>query len=180
MRAETLAEAEVIGFLQKHFVLAWSNLLPELFGAADPNADPPKYPVEQTRDLPEGAGGGNIRIYFCTADGKIVHQVLGLWRIQRFLDECRFALSLPTADPAEMTKLQKQHRQKLEGEWARAHELIKPGSNWRDPSVRKAGTCGIRLRSADELFKDLLADVEAVIDRRREEVFTKGALGCDS
>ena len=31
---------------------------------------------------------------------------------------------------------------------------------------------------ADELLPDLLKDVGEVIDRRRDEVFTKGALGC--
>ena len=43
MRAETLAEAEVVGFLNQHFTLAWENLYPELFGRADPNAAPPRY-----------------------------------------------------------------------------------------------------------------------------------------
>jgi hypothetical protein len=35
----------------------------------------------------------------------------------------------------------------------------------------------LRLRAATDLMPDLLADIEAVLDRRREEVYTKGAVG---
>src|SRR5690349_13117468 len=122
MRAETLAEAEVVGFLNQHFTLAWENLYPELFGRADPNAAPPRYSPEQMKDMPEGAGGGNIRCYVCTPDGKIVHQTLGFWRPERFLGELKFALSLPTNDPAKLKAEQTKHAAKLESEWAAARE----------------------------------------------------------
>ncbi len=179
MRAETLADAEVIGFLGEHFTLAWENLMPELFGRADPNAAPPRYAPEQTRDLPEGAGGGNIRCYFCAPDGRIVHQTLGYWRKERFVAECRFALRMTAGDPATLAGEQQRHQAKLAAEFAAAKERAGAGTDWRNPAVTTAARCGVRLRGADELLADLLADVGAVIDRRRDEVFTKGALGCD-
>lgn len=178
MRAETLADAEVVGFLREHFTLAWENLYPELFGKADPNAAPPRYAPEQTRDLPEGAGGGNIRCYICTPDGKIIHQTLGFWRSERFLAELKFALSLPTDDPVKLKSEQSKHSARLQSEWAAAVERAGKGNDWRDPKLKFAAGCGVRVRGADELLVDLRADVGAVIDRRRDEVFTKGALGC--
>lgn len=178
MRAETLAEAEVVGFLNQHFTLCWENLYPELFGRADPNAAPPKYAPEQTANLAEGAGGGNIRCYVCTPDGRIVHQTLGFWRPQRFLAEMKFALSLPTDDPVKLRLEQSKHAGKLQAEWAAAVERTGKGNDWRDPKLKFAAGCGVRVRGADELLPDLLKDVGEVIDRRRDEVFTKGALGC--
>jgi hypothetical protein len=178
MRAETLADAEVVGFLNRHFTLAWENLYPELFGRADPSATPPKYAPEQTKDMPEGAGGGNIRCYVCTPDGKIVHQTLGFWRAERFLAEMRFALQLLTDNPAKLRTEQAKHAAKLQSELAAAKERAGAGNDWRDPKLKFAAGCGVRVRGADELLADLLADVGTVIDRRRDEVFTKGALGC--
>src|SRR5262245_9861530 len=115
MRAETLSHAEVVGFLNEQFVIGWSNLLPELYGNADPNAPPPKaYNSEHLRSVPEGAGGGNIRCYFCNAEGKIVHQVVGYWKPERFLEETRFALALLTKSPAELARVQESHQQELQ------------------------------------------------------------------
>ena len=177
MRAETLADAEVVGLLRQRFTLAWVNLYPELFGVADPNAAPPKYAKAQTDDLPEGAGGGNIRCYFCTPDGRIVHQTLGLWRPERFQEECRFALSLPD-DAAKLRAAQSKHAAKVQAEWAAARERAGKSTDWRDPKLSAAAGCGVRVRGTDELLADLLKPVGEVIDRRRDEVFTKGALGC--
>jgi hypothetical protein len=178
MRAETLADAEVIGFLNAHFTLAWENLYPELFGRADPNAAPLRYAPEQMKDMPDGAGGGNIRCYVCTPGGRIVHQMLGYWKAGRFLAELKFALNLPTADPVKLKAEQARHAAKVQAEWAAATERAGAGNDWRDPKLKFAAGCGVRVRGADELLGDLLADVGAVIDRRRDEVFTKGALGC--
>jgi hypothetical protein len=179
MRAETLADPTVVDFLNEHFVMAWSNLFPELYGTADPNSTPPKYPIEQTRNLPEGAGGGNIRSYFCTKEGKALHQVIGFWRPERFLAEAKFALNLPQQDRKQIERIIAIHRLELQVEQERFLRSSE-GKNWRDPSVRKAASCGLQIRSTEELQRDLLIDVGEIIDRRREEVFTKGALGCDS
>jgi hypothetical protein len=178
MRAETLADAEVVGFLRQHFTLCWVNLYPELFGESDPNATPPRYAPEQTANLAEGAGGGNIRCYFCTPGGNIAHQTLGFWRAERFLGECRFALSLPADDPSKLRAEQAKHAARLQAEWAAAKERAGTGNDWRDPTLKAAAGCGVRVRGADELLADLLRPVGEVIDRRRDEVFTKGALGC--
>lgn len=178
MRAETLADAEVVGFLRDQFTLAWENLYPELFGKADPNATPPRYAPEQTASLAEGAGGGNIRCYVCTPDGKIVHQTLGYWKPARFLAEMQFALGLLLSHEAKIKAEQTKHAGRIQAEWAAAVERAGKGNDWRDPKLKFAAGCGVRLRGADELLPDLLQDVGIVIDRRRDEVFTKGALGC--
>src|SRR3974377_1937157 len=117
MRADTLADAEVIGYLNQHFVIAWSNLLPELYGNADPHAPPPpSYNPEHVRSVPEGAGGGNIRVYFCTPRGGVVHQVIGYGNPPRFLEEARLALTLLQGSPDAAAKIQRERRKELEKE----------------------------------------------------------------
>src|SRR5262245_44884386 len=95
MRAKTLAADEVVSTLNRQYVIVWHNLLPELYGTADPDAGaPPTYDEQRVERLPEGAGGGNIRIYFCKPDGAVIHQVTGYWRPRRFMEEVAFAESL--------------------------------------------------------------------------------------
>ncbi|MBY0527673.1 MAG: hypothetical protein K2R98_30020 [Gemmataceae bacterium] len=180
MRADTLASAEVIGYLNEHYVIAWSNLLPELYGNADPNAPPPpKYNPEHVKSVPEGAGGGNIRIYFCNPQGRVLHQVIGYWKPDRFLDEARFAASLFAMSPDRVIKVQTQRREELEKEQATAMAALPVEPKRNDPAARCAAQVGLRCRAANDLRKELHADIEDLLDRRREEVYTKGAVGCD-
>jgi hypothetical protein len=171
----TLADADVTRHLSERYVVAWSNLLPELYGNADPNVPPPaSYDTRAVRTTPEGAGGSNIRAYFCTAGGKIVHLSIGYWRPERFLAEARFAEQLLTRAKAEMAAAQRQRRQRIETALREAQTALVPS----DPASRvRVGQAALKLRAATELTPDLLADIDAVLDRRREEVYTKGAVG---
>ena len=164
--------------MNTNFIVAWSNLLPELYGNSDPNRPPPpQYSPEHLRSLPEGAGGGNIRAYFCTPRGHIVHLSIGYWKPERFLDEARFALALAGSNSGEVTEAQTRRRQELEAQRQTEEKELpaKPAAN--DPAVRKVGELGLRLRAAEDVRRDLLADIVEVLDRRREEVYTKGAVG---
>lgn len=178
MRADTLADAEVIGYLNQHFVIAWSNLLPELYGNADPNAPaPPNYNPDHVKSVPEGAGGGNIRVYFCTPQGRVVHQVIGYWKATRFLEEARLAVELLQRTPEQVAKVQAGRRKELEKERDAALAALPAKPERNDPVVRRAAQLGLRCRAAEDLQRELYADVETILDRRREEVYTKGALG---
>ena len=100
MRANTLAAAEVVGPLNSRFVVAWSNLLPEFYGTAEPNPNAPQaYDERRIEPLPAGARGANNRLYFCKPDGTVVHQVTGYWRPQHLLEEVAFADSLMVLAP---------------------------------------------------------------------------------
>jgi hypothetical protein len=181
MRANTLAAAEVVGPLNSRFVVAWSNLLPELYGAADPNSDAPAaYNTERVARLPEGAGGGNIRIYFCRPDGAVVHQVIGYWRPERFLEELAFAERLMELDSKQVRGEQGRRLRELEAVAERELVLVPDNVTANDPTARSAAQQALRRRSADELQALLGQDVEMLLRERRIKVYTEGAVGCDS
>lgn len=177
LRENTLANAEVLGELHNHFIVAWDNLLPELY--PDTGGPPKGYNPEHVASVPEGAGGGNIRIFFCTPDGKVVHQVIAYWKPESLLAEIRFARRL-LEQPAAIRSLHAERRKDLDRLWREAEAASPARPKRNDPAVRRVAQCQIRLRAADETLADLLADLERILDRRREEVYTKGALGCDS
>lgn len=80
----TLSDPEVKRAIEKRWVSTWHNQCPGLYcnNTAD-SRKPIPYPPEQLETVHEGAGGGNIRLFFCDPDGRIVHCVTG------FLDDCR-------------------------------------------------------------------------------------------
>jgi hypothetical protein len=176
LRENTLRQAEVIGELHPHFTVAWDNLLPELY----PDTGTPKaYSPEHAARVPEGAGGGNIRIYFCTPDGQIVHQVIGYWKPESLLEEIRFARRL-LDQPEQRLALHAERRQRLTEQWRQAEAAVpaQPGKN--DPAARRAAQFHIRLRAAQDAAANMLGDIGQALERRRAEVYTKGAVGCDS
>jgi hypothetical protein len=180
MRAETLSDAAVVGYLNEHFLMAWSNLLPALYGNADPNAPPPPgYESQHVASLPEGAGGGNIRLYFCTPRGELVHQVVGYWKKDRLLAEARFAVKLLERNIRRAHAAQTERRRDLDRQHRQALAALPPEPRRNDPAARRAAQLGVRLRAVDEVLRDWHRNVEQVIERRREEVYTKGAVGCD-
>lgn len=90
---KTLSDPRVADALS-NYVLATHNQLPELYcnHTVDPGAD--RYPDDQVDRCPEGAGGGNVRLYLCSSDGRIRRMLLGYWKPERFLEELRhFELS---------------------------------------------------------------------------------------
>ncbi len=181
MRANTLAAAEVVGPLNNRFVVAWSNLLPELYGTADPNPDaPPAYETRRVERLPEGAGGGNIRIYFCKPDGVVVHQVIGYWRPNRLLEELAFAEELMKLTHDAIAEAQARRRAMIEDRAELELSALPARLERNDPAARRAAQWSLRRRSAVELQELLGVDVDDVLRQRRIKVYTEGAVGCDS
>jgi hypothetical protein len=170
----TLKDPGVVRYLSDNFVIAWSNLLPELYGNADPSAPPPaSYDARAIATTPEGAGGGNIRAYFCRPDGKILHLSVGYWKPERFLAEARFARGL-AGDGKGLAAAQRERRKGLQSDLDAARAAVSGSPAERRLRVAQAA---LRLRAAAELTPDLLSEIVTVLDRRREEVYTKGAVG---
>jgi hypothetical protein len=104
MRAVTFADLNLVEYLQQNFVLLWHNQSAELPGIAGVQQ---KYTPEQAKAYPEGGGGGNVRTYFCTADGAVAYYLEGYWGSERYLAEARFAQGL-TAQLATLEPVRRE------------------------------------------------------------------------
>src|SRR5438128_5972282 len=82
MRTVTFADPVLIDYLKRHFVLVWHNQAPEVPPSAFTAREAPG-------NYPEGSGGGNLRTYFCTADGAICYYLEGYWGPERFLTQAQ-------------------------------------------------------------------------------------------
>lgn len=154
--------------------MAWHNLLPELY--SDSVESLKGYSPEHVAAVPEGAGGGNIRIYFCTPEGKVIHQVIGYWKPDSLLQEIRFARML-LAQPAALRSLHAERRKELDALRLEANAAVPAQPQRNDPAARRAAQLNLRVRAAVETATDLFSDLGQVLDRRREEVYSKGAVG---
>lgn len=90
MRTVTFADAELTDAINRSLVSVWHNQNPTLGkGTA---AMQPQPTAQQVSAYPLGGGGGNLRTYFVTPKGQIVHYVQGYWPASHLRDEIRFAL----------------------------------------------------------------------------------------
>lgn len=156
---KTLADPGVQDVLATEFVLTAHNQVPGLYcnNSIDPGSD--RYPAGQLDGCPEGAGGGNLRVFICRPSGAIVAEILGYWGPDRFLEELRRVAAL-AGMPASKTELEEAHRSCL------AHHTLSPD---------RAET--LFVRAHQEAIADLLVPVRTVLDRIEDEVYTKGAVG---
>ena len=155
MRTVTFSDAAVERILDEHFDLYWTNQLPELF--RDPNAPPRRYPESQMEQFPEGGGGGNVRVFVCTPDGRVVHHLRGYWSPATLLDELEFARALIDRDAETIAAAHRAH----------VHE------GGATPLERAQQN--LLRRCHDETV--IHAPVRGELRRIEEEVFTKGAVG---
>jgi hypothetical protein len=88
MRHVTFAEPELVDYLNRHFVLVWHNQSPELYAEGGKQETPS---ASQAAAYPEGGGGGNVRCYFCSADGRVATYLEGYWQPASFLTEAKSA-----------------------------------------------------------------------------------------
>lgn len=90
----TLSNPSVKRAIEENWVSTWHNQCPGLYcnNTAD-TRKPIPYPPQQLATVFEGAGGGNIRLYFCDSEGKVVHAVTGFLDVSRLLEEEEFARS---------------------------------------------------------------------------------------
>jgi hypothetical protein len=92
MRTVTFADLDVVDRVKKNFVAVWHNQSPELYSSGPAKQE--KYTTDQVRAYPQGGGGGNVRSYFCTPDGKVLYYLEGFWTKERYLAEAGFARDL--------------------------------------------------------------------------------------
>lgn len=190
MRVGTLFDPDVESFLADRFVLVTHNQLPELYcqtAVIDATSDSP-YPAEQMARVTEGGGGGNVRCYFCTPEGKVVHYLSGYWKPRRLLIEARWALARVSFDSNTLVDEHRFAAIQLERE---RDQVLPP-----DTAAQFAGTAALTpqqqaaltevraynrlIRSYRESSDIARQGVVKVLQRVEDEVYTKGTLGCDS
>jgi len=96
LQKRTLTDLELVDFLNANFVLVWHNHLPEI--DAGPDLLLPEWPTrftdEQIQAYRPGKFAGNVRMFFCTANGRVLHYVEGFQSTRAVRDEARFALTM--------------------------------------------------------------------------------------
>lgn len=92
MRAVTFVDPELTDLMNSSLVAAWNNQNPTLnLGTA---AQQPKPTPDQVAAYPLGGGSGNIRAYFATPNGQIIHYMQGYWSPKHLRAEIEFSLDL--------------------------------------------------------------------------------------
>jgi hypothetical protein len=156
---KTLVDPAVRALLSRQFVLAMHNQVPDLYcnNSIDPGTD--RYPREQVDRCPEGAGGGNLRLFLCSPSGEIVSAMMGYWRPDRFLEELGRGRAILGArsSRADVERLHRECRARHEGSADRAEKVL--------------------IRSHQEALQDLFHPVQSVLARIEDEIYTKGAIG---
>ena len=119
MRAVTFSKPEVIRRMNEKFVVTWFNQAADLFPAkpAGPNDCQPQVSQHYLDSFPDGGGGANVKIFFCTPQGRIVHFIQGHYRPSTFLEEMDFATKLLASNTSGDSKrfapvLAKAHRER--------------------------------------------------------------------
>lgn len=92
MRTVTFADLEAVDYIKKNFVAVWHNQSPDIYSSGPGKQE--KFTAEQIKAYPQGGGGGNVRSYFCLADGSVIYYLEGFWGKDRYLAEARFAREL--------------------------------------------------------------------------------------
>jgi thioredoxin-related protein len=90
MRRATFSDERLVQDLRHQVVAVWHDQNSVLVNC---KLQPPQKPPtkQMIKAYPVGGGGGNLRTYFCTPAGKIVHYVEGYWPATAFAAELRYA-----------------------------------------------------------------------------------------
>ena len=96
MRSVTFSNERLVQDLRHHVVAVWHDQNGALAGhglAMNCKPQPCQAPPteQMIKAYPVGGGGGNLRTYFCTPEGKIVHYLEGYWPVTHFAAELRIA-----------------------------------------------------------------------------------------
>ncbi len=162
----SLSDPEVRERLAEGFELAWHNQLPALYCNDSRAVDGSiSYPQAQLAAVREGAGGGNLRFYFCDPEGRVVHMLSGYWEPARLLEEADFARRL-LEKPAQADAAREQRRLALIARRDAAASQLELAQQAR------------LLRSLDEA--PLGQDIEQILRQVEDDIYLKGAVGCDS
>lgn len=171
----TFSDPATEEFLSRNFVCAKVNLLPGLLrGGASHHSE------ELLAQFPEGGGGGNVRSIFCTQDGRIVSEVKGFWRPERYREEAAVALAMAGEGRDAIAVAHQAHatdhmheRERVEADRDQRTEPEPKPSPW----VRRIAALNRMARSHRESIDVLLTPVEEYLDRISDEVWTKGNVG---
>ena len=162
---KTLPDPEVASRLAKNYVLALHNQLPELYcnNTVDPGVN--NYPGDMVDRCPEGAGGGNIRTYVCTPDGRVLHLTLGYWKKDRFLAE------LDHAEEVYALRDEPEKARRSHARCSRNHQLKRTGG----PLAQAQDN--MFLRSHGEAIDDFGKPIVEVLNRIEDEIYLLGRIG---
>jgi hypothetical protein len=96
MRTVTFSNPEVNRLLNERFVCTWYNQASSVFPAkpASPADKQPPVNDDYLQNFPDGSGGPNVKLFFCTPEGRIVHFIQGYYRPATFQAEARYALEV--------------------------------------------------------------------------------------
>lgn len=103
--------------MNDRFVLYWTNQIPGLYCATNVDARAKNFPDEMVAKCPEGAGGGNVRFFTCTPEGRLQDCLLGYWGKATLLRELA---EHDRAHPSEKRETQ-ANLLKRSHEYARSH-----------------------------------------------------------
>lgn len=122
LRTVTFSDPEVRRALDTQFVVTWFNQAKQLFpgGPAAASDHQPQVSEHYLRTFPDGAGGSNVRMFFCTPDARVVHSIEGYYRPATFLQEVAFARELLAGAAARQATASEDIRQRV----AKRRELL--------------------------------------------------------
>ena len=129
MRTVTFSRPEVNRVINERFVCTWFNQASDLFPGKPGNGVDRQPPVSghYLQNFPDGAGGPNVKIFFCTPEGQIVHFIQGYYSPDTFLEEARFALRLLSSPPGDLQKLHEKRLVAISEEGRRLQVKPVPG-----------------------------------------------------
>jgi hypothetical protein len=116
MRTVTFSQPDVIRTMETNFVSTWFNQAPEQYpilshtaaiaagvrekvacdclSAQGVRKEAARGAALPKATLPPGAGGTNVKIFFCAPDGRILNYLQGHWTPREFTDHAAFSLEL--------------------------------------------------------------------------------------
>lgn len=152
----TLSDENVKREIEENWVSTWHNQCPGLYcnNTADTRTPIP-YPPEQMAAVKEGAGGGNVRLFFCDSEGRVLSSVRGFLPAERMLEELQFG--------EELVEMSEDMR-------SQAREGFIPVSQARGEvlSPRRMSQVRAMLRARD---------IAAVLREIEDDIYRKGAIG---
>ncbi|MBI4587757.1 MAG: hypothetical protein HY725_02870 [Candidatus Rokubacteria bacterium] len=178
MRTVTFADPATVDRMNRDFVLLWSNQQPDLVNGVPTSPEQAQAPwsQEEARMYPLGGGGGNLRTFFCDADGRVLHYLEGYWTPEVYGREMEFATGLSLADDLETRlaarKVEIERRQEellASSEAARA----RPGTT---EESRQAAALGLLARTFDTGAQYLRQPIDPVLERIRIEGERRGVI----
>lgn len=194
MRACTLTDPATLAALSRQFVLVTHNQLPELYCSAA-TVDVATYPAAQLANVTEGAGGNNIRTYFCTPEGRVVGFLAGMWRPPRYRAEAAWALARMGDGAAALAAAHRAHADAIRARRDARHppaavrQLLaqlasqaptSPAERARRfTAYRSVAAFNRLIRSHHESAPLLGREITGVLRQVEDEVYTRGTLGCD-